>query len=73
MDIRGFGQSSRPWHGYDYNRLSDDVRGVIDALQLNNITLGGHSTGGAIAIRYIARHKSHGVSKLALFAAAAPS
>ena len=73
MDIRGFGQSDRPWSGYDYNRLSDDVRCIIDVLQLKNITLGGHSTGGAIVIRYMARHKGYGVSKLALFAAAAPS
>jgi len=73
MDIRGFGQSDRPWHGYGYDRLADDVRCVIDALQLKDITLGGHSTGGAIVIRYMARHQGHGVSKLALFAAAAPS
>lgn len=73
LDIRGFGRSARPWSGYDYDRLSDDVRGVVDALKLENFTLGGHSTGGAIAIRYMARHQGHGVSKLALFAAAAPS
>lgn len=73
MDIRGFGQSDRPWHGYGYDRLADDVRGVIDALQLKDITLGGHSTGGAIVIRYMARHQGYGVSRLALFAAAAPS
>lgn len=73
MDIRGFGLSSKPWEGYDYNRLSDDVRGVVDALQLKNITLLGHSTGGGIAVRYMARHQSHGVTKLVLCAAAAPS
>lgn len=73
IDTRGFGRSDRPWSGYDYNRLSDDLRRVIDALQLQNITLGGHSTGGAIVIRYMARHQGYGVSKLALFAAAAPS
>ncbi|MGX4599519.1 alpha/beta fold hydrolase [Faecalimicrobium sp. JNUCC 81] len=73
IDIRGFGKSDKPWDGYDYNTLSDDVRYVIDALGLQDITLAGHSTGGAIAIRYMARHNSHGVSKLALFAAAAPS
>lgn len=73
IDIRGFGKSDKPWDGYDYNTLSDDVRCVIDALGLHDITLAGHSTGGAIAIRYMARHNSHGVSKLALFAAAAPS
>ncbi len=73
MDCRGFGLSDKPWGGYGYNRLADDVRAVIDAMQLKNVTLAGHSTGGAIAIRYMARHGGYGVSKLALFAAAAPS
>jgi len=73
IDTRGFGLSDKPWNGYEYNRLSDDVRCVIDTLKLHDITLAGHSTGGAIAIRYMARHQGYGVSKLALFAAAAPS
>lgn len=73
IDTRGFGNSDKPWDGYDYNTLSDDVRCVIDTLGLHDITLAGHSTGGGIAIRYMARHNGHGVSKLALFAAAAPS
>ncbi len=73
MDCRGFGLSDKPWSGYDYDRLADDVRIIIDALQLKNITLAGHSTGGAICVRYMARHNGYGVSKLALFAAAAPS
>lgn len=73
VDTRGFGLSARPWQGYDYDRLSDDIRAVVDALKLENIILGGHSTGGAIAVRYMARHQGHSVSKLALFAAAAPS
>ena len=73
IDCRGFGLSDKPWKGYDYDRLSDDIRAVIDALKLSDITLGGHSTGGAICVRYMARHHGHGVAKLALFAAAAPS
>ncbi len=73
IDTRGFGNSDKPWGGYDYNTLADDVKGVVDALRLQNFTLGGHSTGGAIAIRYMARHNGHGVAKLALFDAAAPS
>jgi non-heme chloroperoxidase len=73
IDTRGFGDSDKPYSGYDYNTLSDDVRCVIDALKLSNITLAGHSTGGAIAIRYMSRHKGYGVSKLVLLAAAAPS
>ena len=73
IDTRGFGDSDKPYSGYDYDTLADDVRRVIDTLGLHDITLAGHSTGGAIAIRYMARHKGYGVSKLALFAAAAPS
>ena len=73
MDTRGFGNSDKPWRGYDYDRLADDIRCVVEALDLQDFTLGGHSTGGAIAIRYMARHNGYGVSKLALFAAAAPS
>lgn len=73
IDTRGFGDSDKPFCGYDYDRLADDVRCIIDTLKLDDITLVGHSTGGAIAIRYMARHKGFGVSKLALLAAAAPS
>lgn len=73
VDMRGFGKSDKPWNGYDYDRLSDDVRSVVEVLNIQDFILAGHSTGGAIAIRYMARHKGYGVSKLALFAAAAPS
>lgn len=73
IDCRGFGLSDKPWTGYDYDRLSDDILRVVEELGLENITLGGHSTGGAICVRYMARHNGRGVAKLALFAAAAPS
>lgn len=73
MDCRGFGNSDKPWDGYDYDTQADDIRSVVEALDLHDFTLGGHSTGGAIAVRYMARHKGCGVSKLGLFAAAAPS
>jgi len=73
MDTRGFGKSDKPLRGYDYNRLADDVRCVIETLKLQDITLVGHSMGGATSIRYMARHNGYGVSKLALFGAAAPS
>lgn len=72
IDWRGFGKSDKPMSGYNYDRLADDIRSVVDALQLKNFTLAGHSTGGAIAIRYIARHNGYGVSKLVLVDAAAP-
>lgn len=73
MDCRGFGNSDKPWSGYDYNRLADDVYGVVEALKLHDFILGGHSTGGAIATRYMGRHNGYKVAKLALFAAAVPS
>ena len=73
MDTRGFGDSDKPWNGSSYDRLADDVRAVVESLKLKDFTLAGHSMGGAIAIRYMARHKGYGVSKLALFGAAAPS
>ncbi len=73
IDTRGFGDSDRPYCGYDFDTLSDDVRCVVDALNLYDFTLAGHSNGGGIAVRYMSRHKGYGVSKLALFAAVAPS
>ncbi|AGY75310.1 alpha/beta fold hydrolase [Clostridium autoethanogenum] len=73
IDQRGFGKSDKPFIGYDYNTLADDVRKVVEALKLKNFTLAGHSTGGAIAVRYMSRYKEYGVSKLMNFAAAAPS
>ncbi|MGZ7444020.1 alpha/beta fold hydrolase [Paenibacillus sp. TH7-28] len=73
IDLRGFGESDKPWDGYHLDRMADDVRAVVDALGLRDFILAGHSYGGATAIRYMARHQGHGVAKLALFAAAAPS
>lgn len=73
IDTRGFGNSDKPWDGYSYDRLADDILQVIRALDLHNVTLLGHSTSGAVAVRYMARHNGFGVSKLVLCAAAAPS
>ncbi|MGN7469593.1 alpha/beta fold hydrolase [Brevibacillus sp. SAFN-007a] len=72
MDWRGFGYSDKPYSGYSLDRLADDILAVVEALQLENITLAGHSAGGALAIRYLARHQSFGVSKLVLIGAQAP-
>ncbi|MGW6151463.1 alpha/beta fold hydrolase [Bacillus mycoides] len=73
IDWRGFGNSDKPMNGYTYNRLADDIHAVVGTLQLDNFTLVGHSTGGAIAIRYMSRHNGYGVSKLVLIDAAAPT
>lgn len=73
IDTRGFGSSDKPWGDYSYDRLADDILQVIKALNLHNVTLLGHSTSGAVAIRYMARHNGFRVSKLVLCASAAPS
>lgn len=73
IDLRGFGKSDKPWEGYSYDNLADDIRRVVATLKIQNFTLVGHSVGGAIATRYMARHNGYGVSKLALIAAAVPS
>ena len=56
IDLRGFGDSDKPWDGYNYNSMADDVKAVLDTLNLQNVALVGFSMGGAIAIHYIARH-----------------
>ncbi|WP_337100910.1 alpha/beta fold hydrolase [Paenibacillus sp. YIM B09110] len=73
IDLRGFGQSDKPWDGYGYDRLADDIRCVVEALGLRSFVMVAHSVGGAIAIRYMARYQGYGVKKLVLLAAAAPS
>lgn len=72
IDWRGFGKSDKPISGYTFDRLADDIRMVVETLQLKKFTLAGHSTGGAIAIRYMTRYNGHEVSKLILIDAAAP-
>ena len=55
-DRRGFGRSSQPGQGYDYDTFADDLAALIDALDLNDVTLVGHSMGGGEVARYIGRH-----------------
>ncbi|MGG7096161.1 alpha/beta fold hydrolase [Clostridium sardiniense] len=73
IDIRGFGKSDKPFEGYSYDDLADDLYKIIKNIDVKSLILAGFSMGGAIAIRYMARHKGYKVSKLALLGAAAPS
>jgi non-heme chloroperoxidase len=73
IDLRGYGKSDTPWESYSYDRMADDIHAVIETLKLEEITLVGFSVGGAISIRYMARHSSYKVAKLVLIGAAAPS
>jgi non-heme chloroperoxidase len=72
IDLRGFGDSDKPWNGYNYDTMADDVNAVLNALDIENATLVGFSIGGAISIRYMTRHNGTHIHKLALLAAAAP-
>jgi len=72
ISLRGFGKSDKPWGTYTYDVYADDIKSILQQLELNDVTLAGHSMGGAIAIHYMARHKESRVSKLALIGAAAP-
>jgi non-heme chloroperoxidase len=72
ISLRGFGKSDQPWGPYNYDVFADDIRMVLDAKNLQDATLAGFSMGGAIAIRYMARHQGHRITSLALFGAAAP-
>lgn len=51
-DRRGFGKSSKPWQGYDYDTLAGDLKAVLDELDLNNVILVGFSMGGGEIARY---------------------
>ncbi|MDA8431129.1 MAG: alpha/beta hydrolase [Geobacteraceae bacterium] len=72
ISMRGFGKSSQPWGEYTYDIFADDLLSVLQALDLNNVTLAGFSMGGAIALHYMARHKGDRVDNLVLCSAAAP-
>jgi pimeloyl-ACP methyl ester carboxylesterase len=71
LDLRGFGDSDKPWGPHDFDVHADDLKKVLTALDLQNVTLVGHSMGGAIALHYMGRHGDR-VAKLVLAGAAAP-
>lgn len=71
-DRRGFGKSSQPWDGYDYDTLTDDLSEIINQLQLENATLVGFSMGGGEVVRYFSRHNGKGVTKAALISSIIP-
>lgn len=73
ISLRGFGKSDKPYGKYNFDVFSDDIYAVLHTLKIENAVLGGFSMGGAVTIHYVNKYKSAHVSKLALFAAAAPS
>jgi non-heme chloroperoxidase len=71
-DRRGHGRSSQASYGNDMNGYADDLAAVIEALDLRDATLVGHSTGGGEVARYIGRHGTGRVSKAILIGAVPP-
>src|SRR6202043_2199507 len=71
-DRRGHGRSSQPWNGNEMDTYADDLATLIETLDLKNVTLVGHSTGGGEVARDIGRHGSKRVSKAVLIASVPP-
>ena len=71
-DRRGHGRSSQSWDGNTMDDYADDLAAVIETLDLRDIVLVGHSTGGGEVVRYIGRHGSGRVSKVVLVGAIPP-
>lgn len=70
-DRRGFGRSSQPTTGYDYDTFAEDLHRVVTKLNLRDVALVGFSMGGGEVARYLGTHGSEGVSK-AVFIASVP-
>ncbi|MGV9703880.1 alpha/beta fold hydrolase [Streptomyces sp. NPDC003483] len=71
-DRRGGGRSGQSWEGNDLDTYADDLAAVIEAEDLHDVILVGHSTGGGEVTRYIGRHGSGRVAKLVLVGAIPP-
>ena len=71
-DRRGHGRSGQPWSGNDMDTYADDLSTLIESLDLKNMIMVGHSTGGGEVARYIGRHGTKRVAKTVLLGAVPP-
>jgi non-heme chloroperoxidase len=71
-DRRGHGRSSQASEGNDMDGYADDLAALIEALDLKDITMVGHSTGGGEVARYIGRYGTRRVARAVLIAAVPP-
>jgi non-heme chloroperoxidase len=71
-DRRGFGRSSQPTVGYDYDTFAGDLKILLDYLELRDSVLVGFSMGSGEVIRYLATYGSKGVRKAVLFGTIPP-
>ena len=71
-DRRGHMRSSQPWDGNDMDHYADDLAQLLELLDLNNVFLVGFSTGGGEVARYVGRHGTGRIARLALISAVTP-
>ena len=71
-DRRGFGQSSQPWTGYDYDTFAADLDALLRHLDLREATLVGFSMGGGEVVRYLSTYGSERISRAVLAGAVPP-
>ncbi len=71
-DRRGFGRSSQPWDGHDYDTLADDLAAVLEHTGARDAVLVGFSMGGGEVARYLSRHGAAGISKAVLVSSVLP-
>jgi non-heme chloroperoxidase len=71
-DRRGFGRSSQPWSGYDYDTLADDLAAVVEQTGARDAVLAGFSMGGGEVARYMSRHGGKSVVQAVLVSSVLP-
>ncbi len=71
-DRRGFGKSSQPTTGYNYDTFAEDLRKLVTHLKLRDFSLVGFSMGGGEVARYIGKYGSKGVSKAVIIGGVPP-
>jgi non-heme chloroperoxidase len=71
-DRRGFGKSSQPTVGYDYDTFAADLAALVEALDLRNVDLAGHSMGGGEIVRYLGNYGSGRVRRAVIVSGVPP-
>jgi non-heme chloroperoxidase len=71
-DRRGFGKSSQPTTGYNYDTFAEDLRKLVTKLKLRDFALVGFSMGGGEVARYVGKYGSKGVSKVVFISSVPP-
>ncbi len=72
-DRRGFGRSSQPNEGYNYDTLAKDTWQLIEHLNLEDVTLVGFSMGGGEVARYLGKYNTGRVTKAIFMSSVAPA